>query len=297
MPELPEIETLRRGLERETVGRRVKSVDVLVAKATNRNGSRKAFQAPARGRQDQAASIAAGPCSCSALDTGELLVFDVGETGTLVRAAPKDDTPKDTAARRSRSPRAASCGWRIPRRGPRRSWSRPSCCSRRCRRSAELGLDPVASPVSWTAFAQSLVNRRSEKLKALLLDPTFVVGLGGLYADEILYDAGLRPDREVSTVSTMEIRRLYRSLVEILHEATKHHGTSTDEHPFTDLHGKAGELPGRAPGVGPRRRAVPAVPEHRHQAVRSGGKVTLLVPELPGLTDCPGSPDPSGPPR
>jgi formamidopyrimidine-DNA glycosylase len=68
------------------------------------------------------------------------------------------------------------------------------------------------------------------------------VGLGGLYADEILYDAGLRPDREVSTLSTMEIRRLYRSLVEILHEATKHHGTSTEAHEFVDLHGKTGHF-------------------------------------------------------
>jgi len=84
------------------------------------------------------------------------------------------------------------------------------------------------------------VARRTAKLKPLLLDQTFVVGLGGLYADEILHDAGLKPDREVATVSTMEIRRLYRSLVEILHEATKHHGTSTEEHPFTDLHGKPG---------------------------------------------------------
>ncbi|MGH3308846.1 MAG: DNA-formamidopyrimidine glycosylase family protein, partial [Nocardioides sp.] len=44
MPELPEIETFRRGLERETVGRRVKSVEVPVAKTVHRNGSRKAFQ-------------------------------------------------------------------------------------------------------------------------------------------------------------------------------------------------------------------------------------------------------------
>ena len=49
MPELPEIETIRRGLERETVGRRVKSVEVPIAKAVHRNGSRKAFQARLEG--------------------------------------------------------------------------------------------------------------------------------------------------------------------------------------------------------------------------------------------------------
>jgi formamidopyrimidine-DNA glycosylase len=103
------------------------------------------------------------------------------------------------------------------------------------------------------------------------------VGLGGLYADEILYDAGLRPDREVSTVSTMEIRRLYRSLVEILHEATKHHGTSTDEHPFTDLQGKPGSFQDELQVWGrdgePCRRCRGTVTK-----VRSGGKVTHWCP-------------------
>jgi formamidopyrimidine-DNA glycosylase len=111
----------------------------------------------------------------------------------------------------------------------------------------------------------------------LLLDQSFVVGLGGLYADEILYDAGLRPDRLVSTVSTMEIRRLYRSLVEILHEATKHHGTSTDEHPFTDLHGKAGSFQDELQVWGrdgePCRRCRGTVTK-----ARGGGKLTYWCP-------------------
>ena len=103
------------------------------------------------------------------------------------------------------------------------------------------------------------------------------MGLGGLYADEILHDAGLRPDREVSTVSTMEIRRLYRSLVEILHEATKHHGTSTAEHPFTDLHGKAGSFQEELQVWGrdgePCRRCRGTVTKQR-----SGGRVTYWCP-------------------
>jgi formamidopyrimidine-DNA glycosylase len=211
-----------------------------------------------------------------ALDTGELLVFDVGETGTLVRVAPKDETPKDLLLSitftqggqlRLTDPEARAEAYVVT----------PELLLEEVPALAELGLDPVAAPVSWTAFAQSLVKRRSEKLKAVLLDPTFVVGLGGLYADEILYDAGLRPDREVSTVSTMEIRRLYRSLVEILHEATKHHGTSTDEHAFTDLHGKQGSFQDELQAWGrdgePCRRCRGTVTK-----IRSGGKVTYWCP-------------------
>jgi formamidopyrimidine-DNA glycosylase len=272
LPELPEIETVRRGLERETVGRRVKSVDVVVAKATNRNGSRKAFQARLEGAKIRNVDRR-GSLLVQALDTGELLVFDVGETGYLVRAAPKDDAPKDLLLSitftqggqlRLADPGAKAEAFVVT----------PDLLFEEMPALADLGLDPVASPVSWTAFAQALVNRR---LKVVLLDPTFVVGLGGLYADEILYDAGLRPDRDVSTVSTMEIRRLYRSLVEILHEATKHHGTSTDEHPFTDLHGNSGSFQDELQVWGrdgePCRRCRGTVTK-----VRSGGKVTYWCP-------------------
>jgi formamidopyrimidine-DNA glycosylase len=242
MPELPEIETLRRGLERETVGRRVKSVDVPVAKAVHRNGSRKAFQARLEGVKIKGVDRR-GSLLVFTLDSGELLVVDIGSTGRLLRTSPKDEAPKDTqivltftqgGQLRMADAEGTAEAFVVT----------PDLLLEEAPALTELGLDPVAAPVSWTAFAQSLVNHRNEKLKPLLLDQSFVVGLGGLYADEILYDAGLRPDREVSTVSTMEIRRLYRSLVEILHEATKHHGTSTDEHPFTDLQGKEGSFQG-----------------------------------------------------
>jgi formamidopyrimidine-DNA glycosylase len=275
MPELPEIETLRRGLERETVGRRIKSVDVPVAKAVHRNGSRKAFQARLEGAKIKSVDRR-GSLLVFTLDSGELLVVDIGTTGRLLRAAPKDDVAKDTQVVVSFTQggqlRMADAD------GTAEAFVvTPDLLLEEAPELADLGLDPVASPVSWTAFAQSLVDHRNEKLKPLLMDQSFVVGLGGLYADEILHDAGLRPDREVSTVSTMEIRRLYRSLVEILHEATKHHGTSTEHHLFTDLLGKEGSFQDELQVWGrdgePCRRCRQTVTKQR-----SGGRVTYWCP-------------------
>ncbi len=275
MPELPEIETIRRGLERETVGRRVKSVEVPVAKAVHRNGSRKAFQARLEGVKIKGVDRR-GSLLVFTLDSGELLVIDIGTSGQLLRTAPKDEMSKDTQVvitftqggqMRMADPEGAAEAFVVT----------PDLLLDEAPELANLGLDPVASPVSWTAFAQSLVNHRTEKLKPLLLDQSFVVGLGGLYADEILHDAGLRPDREVSTVSTMEIRRLYLSLVEILHEATKHHGTSTPEHPFTDLQGKEGSFQDELQVWGrdgePCRRCRQTVTKQR-----GGGRITYWCP-------------------
>ena len=78
----------------------------------------------------------------------------------------------------------------------------------------DLGFDLIAEPVSWTAFGERLL-RRNGKLKSILMDPTFLVGIGPMYSDEILFEAGLRYDRDPKSLSTQEIRRLYRSTVEI----------------------------------------------------------------------------------
>ena len=275
MPELPEIETIRRGLERDTVGRRIKSTEVPAAKAVHRNGSRKAFQARLEGVKIKGVDRR-GSLLVFTLDSGELLVVDIGSSGQLLRTTPKDETTKDTqivitftqgGQMRMADPEGVAEAFVVT----------PDLLREEAPQLGTLGLDPVASPVSWTAFAQSLVNHRTEKLQPLLLDQSFVVGLGGLYADEILHDAGLRPDREVSTVSTMEIRRLYRSLVEILHEATKHHGTSTPEHPFTDLQGKEGSFQEELQVWGrdgePCRRCRQTVTKQR-----GGGRITYWCP-------------------
>lgn len=275
MPELPEIETVRRGLERETVGRRVKSAEATDAKAVRRNGTRKAFESRVEGAKIKTVERR-GSLLVMTLDSGELLVVDVGDTGRFTRAAPKDPTDEHTKLVISFT-QGGQLRLADPESNAEAFVVTPELLAEEVPSLSELGLDPVASPVSWTAFARALVARRTAKLKQLLLDPTFVVGLGGLYADEILYDAGLKPDREVSTVSTMEIRRLYRSLVEILHEATKHHGTSTGEHPFVDLNGKPGSFQGELEVWG---RDGEACRRCRGTVAkqRSGGRITYWCP-------------------
>jgi formamidopyrimidine-DNA glycosylase len=104
----------------------------------------------------------------------------------------------------------------------------------------KLGFDLIDEPVSWTAFGERLL-RRDAKLKTILMDPTFLVGVGPMYSDEVLFEAGLRPDRLPQSLSTQEIRRLYRATVEKIHDALKYGGSTVGEDGFTDMHGKQGE--------------------------------------------------------
>ena len=77
----------------------------------------------------------------------------------------------------------------------------------------------IANPVIQPKFL--LVRAEDDGVPGLSLAAgvTLPVGIGPVYADEILHASGLRPDREVSSMSTQEIRRFFRAVVETLHEA------------------------------------------------------------------------------
>jgi formamidopyrimidine-DNA glycosylase len=103
-----------------------------------------------------------------------------------------------------------------------------------------LGPDPLEDPETWMSFAARFTSRRAPA-KAVLTDPAFYAGVGDLYADEILFEAGLRPERKSNTLGAQELRRLSRAVVEVLQDAVKHRGTSVGDTPFADLSGRLGE--------------------------------------------------------
>jgi formamidopyrimidine-DNA glycosylase len=86
-----------------------------------------------------------------------------------------------------------------------------------------------------------LVSRHA-KLKPLLMDQRFVAGIGNMYADEILFAAGLRHDRSSDDLTPQEIRRLYRAMIETLQEAIKHRGSSLADEQYRDIFGETGEF-------------------------------------------------------
>ncbi|MEQ1787064.1 MAG: DNA-formamidopyrimidine glycosylase family protein [Acidimicrobiales bacterium] len=238
MAELPELETLRRELEKESVGKRFKSPEVTGTKVTKRNGAKKVFQARLEGAKVKSVDRR-GPYLVGNLDNGELLLIDLGEKGHLEKVAPRSTAPKGTVLTL-----AFTQGGQIRLVDPSGTAQvfmvATDAVAEEAPELAAIGLDPVADPVSWTSFARVLLAK-NVKLKALLMDQGVVAGIGPIYSDEILWEAGLRYDRISSELSSQEIRRLFRALVETLHDAVKHRGTSVADHPFVDLYGKPGD--------------------------------------------------------
>jgi formamidopyrimidine-DNA glycosylase len=83
--------------------------------------------------------------------------------------------------------------------------------------------------------------QRASKMKQLLMDQKFISGLGNIYSDEVLFAAGLRYDRMSDTLSSQEVRRMYRALQEVLQDAIRFRGTTLEDEAYLDLFGKPGE--------------------------------------------------------
>ena len=239
--ELPEVETIRRDLEREIVGRKVKTAEATSMKCLRRYHTRKAFTSQLEGTKITDVRRV-GLYLVVELSTESLLVLSLGSSGSPRRNANKHPKVAGTEVVISftqygqlRFVDTEGTGQLFVVPGEDLSASLPEI--------AGYGLDPVATPMSWTNMGRLLLQR-STKLKTLLTDETFVVGIGDIYADEILFEAGLRFDRISNTLSTQEIRRLHRSLVGTMHDAMKYRGTSVPVRPFVDPFGQPGSYAG-----------------------------------------------------
>jgi formamidopyrimidine-DNA glycosylase len=238
VPELPEVETIRRGLEREVVGKRIKTVQATGTR-TIRRQTKKQFITRLEGAKITGVERR-GKYLVLKLDTGDLLVIHLGMSGQLLRAQAKDAVLKHTHVVITFT-QGGQLRFVDPRTFGEVFVTAPDELTKEVSELADLGMDPVDEPISWVKFRERLLSRTT-KLKPLLMDQSFIAGLGNIYSDEILWEAGLRHDRVPQTLSTMEIRRLYRAIVEVLHEAVKHRGSTLSDDGYVDLHGRPGEF-------------------------------------------------------
>ena len=239
MPELPEVETIRRDLQGEVVNRKIKSVEVRNGRTVRRHPSAKQFRAQLEGRTITAINRA-GKYILLVLDDGATLVVHLGMSGQLHRVK----NVKEPKVPHTHAVITFTQGGQLrfvdPRTFGELFVSAPAEGERALPELAHLGFDPLEDIMSWEKF-WVLLSQHKSGLKALLMDQEFVAGIGNMYADEILFAAGLRYDRQSNSLSSQEVRRLYRSMVETLAEAVKRRGSSLGDDQYRDLFGEVGD--------------------------------------------------------
>jgi formamidopyrimidine-DNA glycosylase len=233
VPELPEVEVLRRSLEPHLVGERVERVVV-------RNAD---LREPVRGRALGKATVGRrvlglrrrGKYLLVDFEGGSTLVVHLGMSGRLTLAP----------AAAAREPHEhvvfhLASGRRLRFRDPRRFGlvvALPTAGLESDPHFAHLGVEPLAPGFSGETLRHAAERRRGP-VKAFLMDATVVVGAGNIYASEALFRAGVHPERAVSRISAARWRRLADSLVAVLADAVAQGGTTLND--FADGEGNAG---------------------------------------------------------
>jgi formamidopyrimidine-DNA glycosylase len=239
--ELPEVEVMRRDLERDVVGRKIKEAEVKGTKnamrVIRRHKTRKDFTSRLAGRKI-AKVERRGKYLTLTLDGGDVLVVHFGMSGQFQRANGRVPLAPHTHVILT-----FAQGGDLRFVDPRTFGEMFVALADEVGKVKELqhlAIDPLDQVFTWPTF-QYLLAQRGAKMKQLLMDQKFISGLGNIYSDEVLFGAGIRYDRMSDSLSSQEVRRLYRAIQEILQEAIKARGTTLEDEAYVDLFGKPGE--------------------------------------------------------
>ena len=234
MPELPEVETVVRGLRSAGLGGRLVRHARINWPKLVAQPSPAAFAQRLRGQRIQAIQRRA-KFIVMPLSGGETLINHLRMTGQL-RLLPHDAprgrhehlglTLDDGRELRFHDPRKFGRWWLT--RNPEEVLGR-------------LGPEPLSATFSIAEFSRRLRAHRRQ-LKPLLLDQTFLAGLGNIYVDEALWEARLHPQRRAHTLSATEQTSLYVAIRRVLRQGIRFGGTSLGdgEGNFRGIHRRSG---------------------------------------------------------
>jgi formamidopyrimidine-DNA glycosylase len=237
MPELPEVETIRRLIHPQLVDRSITSVSVTRERMLRRQEQPADFAARLRGRRI-VDTTRHGKRLLILLDDGLTWVVHLGMSGRISIAPGESEAPPHTHVRvglddgaefRFTDPR--TFGYTVVL-TPEELGEAPS---------STHGPDAWADPPSADELHRRLEGR-SAPIKALLLDQTIIAGVGNIYADETLFTARIDPHRPGGSLTVEEIERLLGALHLVLEAGIAAGGTTLGDSAYLLPDGRSGEF-------------------------------------------------------
>jgi len=224
MPELPEVETIKRTLEPKILGRRIENAEVFycsiikcpsVNEFVDKVKGCSIIKLRRRGKYllidlDNSSSMI-----ISFRMTGQLLYVDKNNVGY----------PYDRHTHAVfKLENGVELRFRDPRKFGRIALVKTSEVEN-TKEILKLGYEPFSPEVTEDMLFQFFKSRRG-KIKQLLMDQSFICGIGNIYSDEILFYAGIHPERISNSLTFEEVCTLYNGIVKVLSEAIEQRGTS-----------------------------------------------------------------------
>ncbi len=232
MPELPEIETIRRDLQKRIRGKTIERCEVRLPRLITCPDC------------DEYCALLKGSIILEVNRRGKYLLFQLdkpyqwvvhlGMSGSLQLVEDDVEEPKHTHIVLYLHPRM------LLRYVDPRTFGESAIVEQGCyeplKGLAHLGPEPLSR--SFTLPVLRSILHRPAKIKSLLMNQSRIAGIGNIYSDEILFRAGIDPLRPANTLDEDEIRALYSAIITVLREAIKGRGSSINN--FVDLEGNPG---------------------------------------------------------
>jgi formamidopyrimidine-DNA glycosylase len=242
MPELPEVEVVRRGLADHVVGRRLTGVTVLHPRPVRRHLAGPAdFAAALEGRRVEGARRR-GKYLWLPLDGGDALLAHLGMSGQLLVRAPDDAPDRHLRVRFGLADPATGEGaHRELRFADQRMFGGLLVSAGGAELPAEIAhiaRDPLDPAFDDDAFVAAC-RRRHSGIKRILLDQTAISGVGNIYADEALWRARVHGDRPGSRLRPAQVRAVLAGVRAVMTAALAQGGTSFDPL-YVDVNGASG---------------------------------------------------------
>ena len=236
MPELPEVETVRRGLVKFLPKSKIAEIQILHPRV-NRNSEQSLENAVGAKIENV---YRRGKYLWFSLDRGNAIVGHLGMSGQmLITSKKKTVSPHVRAIIRFAGSSAEfrfvdqrTFGWlSIDELIDTPSGEIPECC-------LHVAQDPFDSNFNLEEAVRRLSDRKTE-IKRALLNQEIISGIGNIYADEALWFSRIHPERKIESIPQSELRTLIRNATKVMNNSLKRGGTSFDDL-YIDVNGESG---------------------------------------------------------
>lgn len=238
MPELPEVETLRRQMEKALVGRSIKSVDVRFARKIF--PSAKVLVLAATGAKFKAFGRRA-KLILAHLSNGWTIITHLKMTGSYLLKK-EGETPTKHTHIVFHLDKKEQLWFEDVRKFGFLKLIKTADLEKEIFDKEGYGPEPLDSSFTFKKFKMCVMSRPKKKIKPLLLDQGCIAGIGNIYADEACWYAKVHPERTVGSLSEKELKGVYTGALKALRASVKRLGSSSDN--YRDLYGeKGGNMP------------------------------------------------------
>jgi len=222
MPELPEVETIARSLKPKLTGLTFTAVRVVLPKIVAKPTDSAVFEVALTGKSVIDVTRR-GKYLLIYLTEGHVLVIHLRMTGSLILSQGKQSSEKHTHITMK-----LDNGFLLRYNDPRqfgRVWLLTVEGLAQLAGYKDLGPEPF-DPLFSEEYLRKAMKLRHTRIKPLLLDQTFIAGLGNIYTDEALYAAGIEPETKASAIKAKSVKKLHKSILSVLQEGIDNRGAS-----------------------------------------------------------------------